>query len=180
MAVVDPPGNPVSSYDVPETTRQGGLPAPTLSVLPPASMSPPAGIDPAIHRALTSGRFSKAQFNYNSPYNTSSTTLGPSVGTSSIAPPSLTTRKSATATLPTFELPAPPDFRTPSTGSYPYYGHIEPQSYPPEYSVGNLLTPPLNPASENSAASSAIPTGSTPNSGPAPVLPYNPTFFGPA
>ncbi|KIW75520.1 hypothetical protein Z517_10262 [Fonsecaea pedrosoi CBS 271.37] len=43
---------------------------------------------------------------------------------------------------------------------------------------GNLLTPPSNSASESGAASSAIPTGTTPNSAAGPVLPYTPTLFG--
>ena len=45
---------------------------------------------------------------------------------------------------------------------------------PPPVSLGQLLTPPSNSASESGGGSSALPTGTTPN----PVLPYTPTLFG--
>jgi hypothetical protein len=93
------------------------------------------------------------------------------------APSSLTNRRPAAATLPTFELPAPPAFPMLNPHKYPSYSHTIQHPSTAAVSVGNLLTPPSNSASDTSAASSAIPTGSTPNSGPAPVLPYTPTFF---
>ena len=92
------------------------------------------------------------------------------------APSSLTQRRQAAATLPAFELPAPPSFPTLSGHKYPPFSHAFPHSSSAAVSVGNLLTPPSNSTSDSSASSSAIPTGSTPSSGP-PALPYAPTFF---
>ncbi|KPI41596.1 uncharacterized protein AB675_9293 [Cyphellophora attinorum] len=91
------------------------------------------------------------------------------------APSSLTQRRQAAATLPAFELPAPPAFPTLSGHKYPPFSHAIHNSSS-AVSVGNLLTPPSNSASDSSTTSSAMPTGSTPSSGP-PVLPYTPTFF---
>lgn len=91
------------------------------------------------------------------------------------APSSLTQRRQAAAGLPAFELPAPPSFPSLHGQKYPPLTHSL-HHHASAVSVGNLLTPPSNSASDSSAASSAIPTGSTPNSGP-PVLPYTPTFF---
>lgn len=91
------------------------------------------------------------------------------------APSSLTQRRQAAATLPAFELPAPPAFPQLSGHKYPPFSHALHNSSS-AVSVGNLLTPPSNSTSDSSATSSAMPTGSTPSSGP-PVLPYTPTFF---
>jgi hypothetical protein len=92
------------------------------------------------------------------------------------APPSLTQRRQATQGFPVLELPAPPAF------SYPSHRY-QPLSGPPQQpntaavSVGNLLTPPSNSASDSGATSAGIPTGATPNSISGPILPYTPTFF---
>ncbi|RMZ87690.1 hypothetical protein DV736_g5079, partial [Chaetothyriales sp. CBS 134916] len=92
---------------------------------------------------------------------------------------SLTTRRQAASSLPNFELPPPNAL---------HFAAAHSQKYPPltqthhpasaAVSVGNLLTPPSNSASDNSAASSNVPTGTSPNSTAPPVLPYTPTFFG--
>lgn len=94
------------------------------------------------------------------------------------APSSLTNRRPAAATLPTFELPAPPAFpMLHHQQKYPSYSHTIQHPTSAAVSVGNLLTPPSNSTSDSSAASSAIHTGTAHNGGPAPVLPYTPTFF---
>ncbi|EXJ86440.1 hypothetical protein A1O3_03391 [Capronia epimyces CBS 606.96] len=96
------------------------------------------------------------------------------------APGSLTQRRQAASNLPAFELPPPTNIQftpisihkiPPLSGintSHAGAGHV---------SLGQLLTPPSNSASEGSAASSALPTTTTPNSAAVPVLPYTPTFF---
>lgn len=91
-------------------------------------------------------------------------------------PSSLTNRRPAAATLPAFELPAPPAFAGLNPQKYPTYSHTIQHPTSAAVSVGNLLTPPSNSASDSSGASSAIHTGTTPSNG-APVLPYTPTFF---
>ena len=93
------------------------------------------------------------------------------------APSSLTQRRQAASNLPNFELPPVNNL---------YFASNTNQRYPPlsgpplpntaAVSLGNLLTPPSNSASESSASSTANPIGTTPNSA-APVLPYTPTFF---
>ena len=90
-------------------------------------------------------------------------------------PQSLTQRRQAN--LPNFELPPPSALQ---------FAPMQQQKYPPPpqhlsnnsaLSLGNLLTPPSNSASDSSGASSAIFNGNTPNSAAGPVLPYTPTLF---
>jgi Zinc finger, C2H2 type len=94
------------------------------------------------------------------------------------APSSLTQRRQAASNLPNFELPPPNNlqFTTHSNQKYPPFsapGHPTTAAV----SLGNLLTPPSNSATDSSASSTAAPNGTTPNSATAPVLPYTPTFF---
>lgn len=96
------------------------------------------------------------------------------------APQSLTQRRQAASNLPNFELPPPSNLQF---AGLPMHKYPPPQAHlPPSaaVSVGNLLTPPSNSASDSSAASSTINTGHTPNSTTAPILPYTPTFFNPS
>ena len=93
---------------------------------------------------------------------------------------SLSQRRQASFNL---ELPPPPalQFNThmSSHQKLPFLSGINTsQSMHPPVSVTQLLTPPSNSASESSANSSAIPTGTAPNSQAGPVLPYTPTLFG--
>ncbi|KIW96702.1 uncharacterized protein Z519_02093 [Cladophialophora bantiana CBS 173.52] len=94
-------------------------------------------------------------------------------------PSSLSQRRQAAFSL---ELPPPNTLQfNPVVSSQkfpPLSGINTSQAGPPPINVGQLLTPPSNSASDSSAASSAIPTGTTPNSAAAPVLPYTPTLFG--
>lgn len=91
----------------------------------------------------------------------------------------LSQRRQATFNL---ELPPPTALQfNPMISSQkfpPLSGINTSQAIPPPVSVTQLLTPPSNSASEASATSSAIPTGTTPNSAAVPVLPYTPTLFG--
>lgn len=93
------------------------------------------------------------------------------------APSSLTQRRQAASNLPVFELPPPNlQFNPVTTQRIPSLGGIN-TSHPPSSSLGQLLTPPSNSASEGSSSSSGLPTGTTPNGVAVPVLPYTPTFF---
>jgi len=90
---------------------------------------------------------------------------------------SLTQRRQAASHLPTFELPPPTNLQFASVSKVPPLSGLNiTHGAPGAVSVGNLLTPPSNSASEASAASS-IPGGTTPNNSGVPVLPYTPTFF---
>ncbi|KAK4935965.1 hypothetical protein LTR10_023086 [Elasticomyces elasticus] len=92
------------------------------------------------------------------------------------APSSLTQRRQAASNLPAFELPTL-QFAPLSTQKFPPLSGINTShGGAGPVSVGQLLTPPSNSASE-SANSSGMPTGTTPNSSAVPVLPYTPTFF---
>jgi len=92
------------------------------------------------------------------------------------APSSLTQRRQAASNLPVFELPPPNlQFNHVSSQRIPPLVGIN-TSHPPSSSLGQLLTPPSNSASEG-GSSSGLPTGTTPNSAAVPVLPYTPTFF---
>ena len=96
------------------------------------------------------------------------------------APSSLTQRRQAASNLPNFELPPVNNLHFAPISNQKYPPLSAPfQSNPAALSLGNLLTPPSNSASESGASSSANPTGTTPNNGAAPVLPYTPTFFQP-
>lgn len=97
--------------------------------------------------------------------------------------PGLGQRRQAASNLPTFELPPPPNIQLAAQ----HLGHTK---FPPlsighhvqpaqSVSVGNLLTPPSNSASESGASSSNLPSGTTPNGPHGPVLPYTPGFWGP-
>lgn len=94
------------------------------------------------------------------------------------APSSLIQRRQAASNLPNFELPPPSNLAQ--------FAPMSQHKYPPltapllpttaTVSVGNLLTPPSNSASDSSASSAVNASGTTPNSGVAPVLPYAPFF----
>jgi hypothetical protein len=78
------------------------------------------------------------------------------------------------------ELPPPPlafnANTVPSQNKYPSISGLSgSQSIHPPVSVGQLLTPPSNSASESGAVSSGIPSST---GAPGPVLPYTPTLFG--
>ncbi|KAJ9632815.1 uncharacterized protein PV06_02785 [Exophiala oligosperma] len=105
--------------------------------------------------------------------------MGTTLDALNTATSSLTQRRQAASNLPAFELPPPPISFAPGPLQKfpPIPGINTSHAGPTPVSVGQLLTPPSNSASE-SASSSAIPTGTTPNSGAAPVLPYAPSFFG--
>ncbi|KAJ9611985.1 hypothetical protein H2200_003580 [Cladophialophora chaetospira] len=93
------------------------------------------------------------------------------------APSGLSQRRQAQFNL---ELPPPTALQfNPMISSQkfpPLSGIQTSQSIHPPVSVGQLLTPPSNSASEGSNGSSGLPTGTTPGSGA--ILPYTPTFFG--
>jgi len=96
------------------------------------------------------------------------------------APSSLTQRRQAASNLPAFELPPPTTLHfAPLTSQKfpPLSGIHTSHAGPAPVSVGQLLTPPSNSASEASGSSSAIPTGTTPSGTAVPVLPYTPSFF---
>ncbi|KIX10330.1 uncharacterized protein Z518_01412 [Rhinocladiella mackenziei CBS 650.93] len=93
---------------------------------------------------------------------------------------SLTQRRQAASNLPAFELPPPTNlqFTQVSAQKFPPLSGINTShAGPAPVSVGQLLTPPSNSASEASTVSSAVPAGTTPTSAAVPVLPYTPTFF---
>jgi len=97
------------------------------------------------------------------------------------APSSLTQRRQAASNLPSFELPPPSNLQL-AAGfgqKFPSLSTIHSSQPPHQVSVGNLLTPPSNSASENSSGSVNVPVanGTTPNSQGMPVLPYTPTFW---
>ncbi|EXJ80243.1 hypothetical protein A1O1_08385 [Capronia coronata CBS 617.96] len=94
------------------------------------------------------------------------------------APASLTQRRQAASNLPAFELPPPSNIQFTPISTHkipPLSGLGASHAGPGLVSLGQLLTPPSNSASEGSATSSGIST--TPNSAAVPVLPYTPSFF---
>jgi hypothetical protein len=102
------------------------------------------------------------------------------------APSSLTARRQATANLPTFELPPPSNLQYASNGNQRF--HQLPnlngvQSNSASVSVGNLLTPPSNSASDSvSPVSSSMNSSNTSmNSGNTSsnqgILTYTPTWW---
>ena len=93
------------------------------------------------------------------------------------APQSLTARRQAN--LPNFELPPPTNlqFTTNVTQKFPPITNINvTHATPANVSVGNLLTPPSNPTSDNT---SPVPSGLNSASNPSNqgVLPYTPSFW---
>lgn len=108
--------------------------------------------------------------------------MGTALDALNAPPSSLSQRRQATSSLPAFELPPPNhiQFNPIATQKFPPISGINTShAGPAPVSVGQLLTPPSNSASEASGASSAIHTGATSNGATGAVLPYTPTFFNP-
>jgi hypothetical protein len=95
------------------------------------------------------------------------------------APSSLTARRQATANLPNFELPPPSNLQFTNNSNQRFH-HLPNlngmQSSSASVSVGNLLTPPSNSASDSvSSVSSSMNNSNTPsNQG---ILTYTPTWW---
>src|SRR3981189_3508228 len=93
------------------------------------------------------------------------------------APPSLTARRQAASNLPNFELPPPNNLQFTNAGQrFPPLSTINAIHHlPASGSMGTLLTPPSNSASDSiSPVSSGLNSTGTPgNQG---ILPYTPSF----